>query len=57
MATKSIFKDVRIKSKNSCQKLLSALERTRSSKPIEVIYSKSVATVEGEKIKEIFKSK
>ena len=55
MATSSIYTNVKIKSKSDCRKLVSALEHTKTSKPVEVTYSRPVEVIKGEKIKEIFK--
>ena len=54
MATKSIYKNVRIKNKSSCHKLINALEQSNKTCCERTIISKKVQTVSGDKIKEIF---
>ncbi|MEE1076420.1 MAG: hypothetical protein UHY68_04065 [Acutalibacteraceae bacterium] len=54
MATSSIYTNVKIKSKNDCRKLVSALEHAKSCKKNEVIFSRSVEKIKGDKVKEIF---
>ncbi|MDE7390174.1 MAG: hypothetical protein K2M82_04455 [Lachnospiraceae bacterium] len=55
MATSSLYANVKIKDKSSCQKLVKALEHSKASKGTEVKFSRSVERVQGEKIKELFK--
>ena len=52
MATESIFKDVEIKTKESCQKFVKALENAEmeQGKKVDVSYEE----VKGKKIKEMF---
>lgn len=54
MATKSIYKDVRIKDPALCRRLVSALENAKSDKGKEVVFSKRVTTVKGEDINKMF---
>lgn len=54
MATKSIYKNVRIKDKASCRKLVNALEQSNTVHCEKIVFSKKVQTITGEKIKEIF---
>lgn len=54
MATKSIYKDVRIKDPSLCRRLVSALENAKSDKGKEVVFSKRVTTVKGEDINKMF---
>lgn len=56
MATKSIYKEVRIKEPALCRKFVSALEHAKDRKCKEVVMSKMVTTVKGEALKEMFKS-
>lgn len=55
MATSSIYTSVKVKNKNDCRKLLVALETAESKKAKEVVFSRSVEIVKGDKIKELFK--
>lgn len=55
MATKSIYKDIRIKDPVLCRNFVSALELSKKKKGKEIILSKRVTTIKGESIKEIFK--
>ena len=55
MATKSIYKDVRIKDPSLCRRFVSALENAESDRGKEVVFSKRVTTVKGEDIKKMFK--
>lgn len=55
MATSSIFANVRIKNKTACKNLISALEKSKQTKAEEVVFSRPVETIKGDKIKEIFK--
>ena len=54
MATKSVYKDIRIKDKSLCRNFISALENAKGKKSKEVVMSKKVQTISGDKIKEIF---
>lgn len=54
MATKSIYKDVRIKDRASCNKFLSALENAEGKAAKEVVLSKKVQKLSVDKIKEFF---
>lgn len=54
MATKSIYKDVRIKNKVLCRNFVSALEHAENKKGKDVIISRKVQILNKEKIKEIF---
>ncbi len=55
MATSSIYTSVRIKSKAECRKLVAALEHAKDKKVPEVVLSRPVEKISGEKIKDIFK--
>lgn len=55
MATKSIYKEVRIKDPALCRKFVSALEHSKERRCKEVVISKMVTTVKGEALKEMFK--
>lgn len=54
MATKSIYVDVKVKKRDDCRKLISALEKTKNHKITPVNYSRPVKVLNGEQIKEIF---
>lgn len=54
MATKSIYKNVNIKSKDLTKGLINALEYGMGKKAKEVIFTKSVEEVKGEDIKKYF---
>lgn len=56
MATSSIYASVKIKSKNDCKKLVAALEHAEEKrhKTKEVVFSRSIEVVKGDKIKELF---
>ena len=54
MATSSICTSVRIKNKADCRKLVSALEHAEGKKAKEVIFSRSVEVMKGEKVKDLF---
>lgn len=54
MATKSIYKNVNIKSKDLTKGLLNALEHGMGKKAKEVIFTKAVEEVKGEDIKKYF---
>ena len=56
MATKSIYKDVRIKDIDLCRKFVSALENSQNKSSKQVVISKRVTTVKGENLNEMFKS-
>ncbi len=45
MATKSIYKNLRLKDKSLCRSLVAALENSEKKSAIEVSYSKSVRDV------------
>ena len=55
MATSSIYTSVRVKSKTECKKLVTALEHAKGKKAKEVVFSRSVEVMEGEKVKDLFK--
>ena len=55
MATKSIYKNVSIKSRSLARGLISALENAQNKKKKEVVLSKSLQSVSKDKIAEIFK--
>lgn len=57
MATKSIYKDIRIKDRALCRNFVSALEHAEGKSSKKVILSKKVTTIRGDKIKEIFDNK
>lgn len=54
MATKSIYVDVKVRKKEDCLKLVSALEKTKSKKMKPIDYSRPVRILTPEQIKEIF---
>ncbi|MFR1823121.1 MAG: hypothetical protein ACLSXJ_07115 [Clostridium saudiense] len=54
MATKSIYKNVNIKSKDLTKGLINALEYGMGKKAKEVIFTKAVEEVKGEDIKKYF---
>ena len=54
MATKSIYKAIRVKDPSLCRRLVSALENAKSDRGKEVIFSKRVTTVKGEDINKMF---
>ena len=54
MATKSIFKDVKIRDKHLGRGLVSALENAENKKAKEVHMSKICSEVKGSRVKEIF---
>lgn len=55
MATSSIYANVRVKNKTDCKKLVAALEHAKSKKAKEVLFSRSVEEMKGEKVKDLFK--
>lgn len=57
MATNSIYKDIRIKDRKQCRKLIHALENATEKRGKNVTVSKMVQTVRGEDIKEMFSKK
>ena len=54
MATKSILKNIHIRDKRSAWNLVNALENAKKKKGKEVILSKNLNEIKGEKIKEFF---
>lgn len=54
MATKSICKNITIKDKNLGRSLVNALENAQNKTSKNVIYSKMVKEIKGEKIKDLF---
>ena len=57
MATKSIYKEVRVTNKTMCKKLLAALENAERKGAKKVVMSKNVQNVSGQKIKDLFGAK
>ncbi len=57
MATKSILKNVEIKTEKELEALLDALERSEAMPAKRVKLSGPVITVDGEMVKEMFKGK
>lgn len=57
MATKSIYKNVNIKSEDSTKELISALEYSMCKKNEKVIFAKEVEEIKGEDIKKYFGEK
>ena len=55
MATSSIFTNVKVKSKTDCEKLILALENAQCKKNKEVVLSRPVEVIKGEKVKDLFK--
>jgi len=55
MATKSIFKDVRIKNKELAKKFVCALENAEKVPQRDVLMSKKCSEASTESIKELFK--
>ncbi|WP_281680405.1 hypothetical protein [Synergistes jonesii] len=54
MATSSIYVNVRIKNKTDCKNLVTALEHAQKAQAKEVVFSRPVETLKGEKIKDLF---
>lgn len=54
MATKSILKNIHIRDKRAAWNLVNALENAKKKKGKEVILSKNLNEIKGEKIKEFF---
>lgn len=54
MATKSIFKDVRIRNRPACRSLVLALEKAKSSQNKTVQLKKKYREISGEEIKKLF---
>lgn len=57
VATKSIYKNVNIKSRPQCRNLITALERAHKYRGEEVTISKMVREVKKEDIKQLFGQK
>ncbi|WP_418830666.1 hypothetical protein [Ruminococcus sp.] len=57
MATRSILKDVDIKSKRLGENFVRALEQTIEQKPKEVLYSRTVTNLQKDKIRDFFGEK
>lgn len=54
MASKSIYKNINIKSLSMCKRLVNALENAKNKSSKEVIYQKKVTEIKGSKIKDLF---
>ena len=57
MATKSILKNVDIKSKRLGGEFVNALERTIERKTKEIVYSRTVTNLQKDKIRDFFGEK
>lgn len=55
MATSSIFVNVNVKNKDDCRKLVLALEHAKGKKAKEVVLSRPVEVIRGEKVKDLLK--
>lgn len=54
MATKSIYKNIKIKDRYMCRNLVSALENAHAKRSAPVDFQRSVSDVRGEDIKKLF---
>ena len=57
MATKSILKNIDIKSKGLGENFVRALERSIEQKPKEILYSRTVTNLQKDKIRDFFGEK
>ena len=57
MATKSVYKEIRVKDKKFCRSIVSALENAQRKRGNEVVLSKSVRTIPKDSIKEFLGGK
>lgn len=55
MATSSIYTNVKIKNKKDCEKLITALEHAKGKKAKEVVLSRPVEVIRGEKVTSLLK--
>ena len=54
MATKSIYKNINIRTKETCRRLANALENASDKQAKDVVFSKKVREVKKEDIKKLF---
>ena len=54
MATKSIYKHIKVKDRYMCRNLVSALENAHAKKSTPVRFQRGVSDVRGEDIKKLF---
>ncbi len=55
MATKSIYKDIRVKSKSFGRSLANALESAKASKKPKVVFQRTPQYIEKDKINDFFR--
>ena len=54
MATSSIYTSVKVKNESDSKRLVSALEHAVGKKAKEVVFSRHVEVIKGEKVKDLF---
>lgn len=54
MATKSFLKDITIKNKRDCKKLLNAMEQAHNFKGQEVTFSRTYSVATAEEVRKMF---
>ena len=55
MATNSIYKEMRVKNRNCCRNLVTALENAEKRSSKVVVISKRIQEIKGDALKKMFK--